>query len=105
MTIALAIEYIPRRMKDLGVGTEYYMRFRHFVLQANETRPIEADNQLFILVEEPKDVSISSDFGFFDLSDSSTNEQSYEHQGTITIYNYSLAVTHIRFIQVIPINE
>lgn len=105
MTIALAIEYIPRRMKDLGAGSDYYLRFRHFVLQANESIQLEADNQLFILIEEPKDVSVSSDFSFFDLSDNNINEQGYEHQGSIQIQNYSNGITHVRFIQVIPINQ
>jgi hypothetical protein len=104
MTIALAIEYIPRRMKDLGVGNEYYLRFRHLVIPANQTVTLEADNQFFILVEEPKDVSIRSDAAHFDLSDFNLNEQDYEHQGTILINNYSSNVTHVRFIQVIPIN-
>lgn len=103
MTIALAIEYIPRRMKDLGV-TDYYLRFKHFVLQGNEKIDLNADNQFFILVDENSDVSISSDFGFYDLSDPSTNEQSYEHQGTISINNNAQNSTHIRFIQVIPKN-
>jgi hypothetical protein len=104
MTIALAIEYIPRRMKDLGIGSEYYLRFRHFVLQAGEKINIDADNQFFILVEEVSDINILSDFGIYDLSDPNTNEQSYEHQGSISITNYAQNPTHIRFIQVIPKN-
>lgn len=104
MTIALAIEYIPRRMNDIGVGSNYYLRFRHFVLQANEKVELNADNQFFILVDEVPDVTIQSDFGFYDLADPSTNEQNYEHQGTISIYNYAPNPTHIRFIQVIPKN-
>src|SRR4051812_14001452 len=104
MTIALAIEYIPRRMKDLGVGSEYYLRFRHFVLQANEKIELDAHNQFYILVDEISDVSISSDFGFYDLSDPNVNEQIYEHQGSITIINNAQNNTHIRFIQIIPKN-
>jgi hypothetical protein len=47
---------------DLGIE-DYYLRFRHFVLQAGERKDIEADNQFYILVEEVSDISISSDFG------------------------------------------
>ena len=104
MTIALAIEYIPRRMKDLGIGSDYYLRFRHFVLQPNEKIDLNADNQFFILVDEVAEVSISSDFGLYDLSDPNTNEQSYEHQGSISITNNTTSRTHVRFIQVIPKN-
>lgn len=104
MTIALAIEYIPRRMKDLGIGSEYYLRFRHYVLQPAEIVEIDAYNQFFILVDEVSEISIVSDFGLYDLSDPNTNEQSYEHQGTITLQNNSAATSSIRFIQIIPKN-
>ncbi len=102
MTIALALEYIPRRMKELGYGTNYYIRFRHLVLQPNEHLDVEAYNQFYIMVDEPDKVNITSEFGIYDLSVDKTNEQLYEHQGFISIQNYSKAVNHIRFIQVIP---
>jgi len=102
MTIALALEYIPRRMDELGYGKNYYLRFRHLVLQPNEHLDIEAYNQFYIMVDEPDKVNITSEFGIYDLSVDKTNEQLYEHQGFISIQNYSKAVSHIRFIQVIP---
>ena len=105
MTIDLAIDYIPRRMKDIGVGSNYFTRFRHLVLLSNDTVEIDADNQFFIQVDEVADVSIYSDFGVYDLTDESLNEQQYEHQGKITIHNYSANTKHIRFIQVIPKNS
>ncbi len=105
MTIQLAIDYIPRRMKDIGVGSNYFIRFRHFVLVPNDTVELDADNQFFIQVEEVADVAIYSDFGVYDLTDESLNEQQYEHQGKITLRNYSDTTKHIRFIQVIPKNR
>ncbi len=104
MTIALAIEYIPRRMRDLGVGDAYYIRFRHYVLQANELLNIDAENQFYILVEEVVDIIIDSDASPYDLSNDSLNEQNYEHQGSISIWNTSSSLKHVRFIHVIPIN-
>ncbi len=102
MNIALALEYIPRRMDELGYGKNYYIRFRHLVLQPNEHVDIEAYNQFYIMVDEPVNINITSEFGFFDLSVDRTNEQLYEHQGYISIQNYSASVNHVRFIQVIP---
>ncbi len=102
MTAALALEYIPRRMKELGYEANYYLRFRHFVLQSGEKLQVDAYNQFFILVEESSDVSVISDFGLFDISESNTNEQTYEHQGLIEITNSADAINHVRFIQVIP---
>lgn len=102
MNVALALEYIPRRMKELGYDTNYYIRFRHFVLQANEKIELDAYNQFFILVEELTDASVHSDFGMYDIAEDRINEQIYEHQGAIIINNYSYQINHVRFIQVIP---
>lgn len=102
MTINLALEYIPRRMEELGFGNRYYLRFRHLALQPHEQLTVTAYNQFFILVEEVADVSVVSEFGVFDLSLKNINEMLYEHQGKIEIQNYSSGINHIRFIQVIP---
>lgn len=102
MTIALALEYIPRRMEELGYGKNYYIRFRHFVLQPNELVEVDAYNQYFILVQEVADVKVESDFGLYDIAENNTNEQSYEHQGAIILTNTSDRINHLRFIQVIP---
>lgn len=102
MTIDLALEYIPRRMKDIGVGSNYFLRYRHIVLQPLETIELDADNQYFIQIEELADISIRSEFGSYDLTDTAMNEQLYEHTGKITLYNYSAQIKHLRFIQVIP---
>lgn len=101
MTINLALEYIPRRMEELGYGNNYYIRFRHLVLKDGEKQNVDAFNQLYILVEETKDVIVSSDLGLFDLSSQNANEMQYEHQGQITISSQSSETRHIRFIQVI----
>ena len=102
MTTALALEYIPRRMKELGFGSDYYMRFRHLVLKGSEAIEVDAFNQIYILIEEAQDCSIRSDFGIYDTSFTLTNEQQYEHQGTIRIKNQRSGINHLRFIQVIP---
>jgi hypothetical protein len=104
MTINLALEYIPKRMCELGYGAAYFMRFRHLLLQPGEARTVAAHGQLFLLVEPPNDIRIESDSGFYDLSDSSPNEFQYEHQGGIVITNLSAVSGHVRFIQVIPKN-
>ena len=102
MTIALALEYIPRRMEELGYEKRYYLRFRHLVLQPSEQLELQAFNQFFILIEEAVDISVESPTGVFDLSLENVNEMQYEHQGQITIINLSSQLKHIRFIQVIP---
>ena len=102
MTINLALEYIPKRMEELGFKNNYSLRFRHLVLQPNENQLIQAFNQLFYLVEEAENVRVESENGVFDLSEGATNEMQYEHQNHIQLINYSSDLRHVRFIQVIP---
>ena len=97
--------YIPRRMEELGYGKHYHIRPRHLVLQPGEKLELEAFNQLYIIVEEPENVSVTSEFGIYDLSSDKVNELTYEHQGSIQINNYSKSINHLRLIQVIPKNK
>lgn len=102
MNIALAITYIPQRMQELGYEKNYFIHFKHLVLQAQEAITLEADNQLYLLINAVADVSIRSDTGCFDVAADTFNEQCYEHQGSIHIHNYSNQLKHVQFIQVIP---
>jgi hypothetical protein len=102
MTIDFAIDYIPRRMKELGFGSHYMIRLRHFVLQPKEKRQIKAPNQLFMLIDTNENIAVYSDFGVFDLTQEKINELQYEHRGSIRIRNYAGYIQHVRFIQVIP---
>lgn len=101
MTTALALEYIPRRMQELGIGSAYYLRFRHLVLPAGSTTELAAYNQFYILLDEAPGIQIESDMGYYDLAENLTNEQSYEHQGQIRIRNYAATQNAVRFIQII----
>ena len=101
MTASIALEYIPKRMCELGYGSEYLIRFRHFVLQPEEKRKLDGNNQLFVLTEPFNDMRVESTVGLFDLSEDQVNELYYEHRGIITITNYAVHINHVRFIQVI----
>jgi hypothetical protein len=102
MTTALALEYIPRRMKDLGYGDNYYIRFIHLRLQPAEIRVLEASCEFFILVEELVNASVESDMGVFNTTLANVNEMQYEHQGQVIITNMVTTITSVHFIQVIP---
>lgn len=101
MNISLALEYIPKRMEELGHGNQYHIRFRHMVLQAGETRAIASYNQFFILVEASPDIRVESDSGVYDLSEDMVNEYQYEHSGELVLTNYSPVMSQLRMIQVI----
>jgi hypothetical protein len=102
MTIAFALEHIPRRMNDIGVGTQYQLHHRHFVLAPNGVLELDASNQYFFQLDEVADVRIESDFGVYDLTSTLVNEMQYEHSGQILITNYTSESKHLRFIHVIP---
>lgn len=102
MTIDLALEYIPRRLAELGHKDGFHMRFRHFSMRGEEKIQIAVYNEFFVLIEDVSEVRISSDTGVYDLTATNVNEMQYEHQGAIEIINQSVTITHVRFIQVIP---
>ena len=104
MTSDLALDYIGRRMQEMGYGKKYLLRFRHVLLKVNESRELTAYNQIFLLIDPIATIRIESDVGLFDLNDYGAKEQQYEHRGRIKITNLSLSPTNARFIQAIPIN-
>lgn len=104
MTSDLALEYIARRLKEMGYAKDYLIRFRHILLKVNEVREITAYNQIFLLIEPVHDIRIESDVGLFDLTEDHANEMQYEHRGRIKISNLSLSPINARFLQAIPIN-
>ncbi len=103
MTIEFALAYIPRKMREMGFGDDYMIKFRHIILKPQQQQVIRAYSQFYLLVDQPQ-VSITSDFGTYDLLETNSNEIIYEHQGLITIKNNSTDYYRIRFIQVIPKN-
>ena len=104
MTSDLALDYIGRRMQEMGYGKKYLLRFRHVLLKVNESRELTAYNQIFLLIDPIATIRIESDVGLFDLNEYGANELQYEHRGRINITNLSLSPTNARFIQAIPIN-
>jgi hypothetical protein len=105
MTSDLALDYISRRMVEMGYGKKYLLRFRHILLKVSETREITAYNQIFLLIEPIQNIRIESDVGLFDINEDHANEMQYEHRGRIKITNLSLSPTNARFLQAIPTNN
>ena len=104
MTSDLALDYIARRMEEMGHGSRYLLRFRHVLLNVAEAREITAYNQIFLLIDPVATVRIESDVGLFDITETNANELQYEHRGRIRLHNQSLSPTNVRFLQAIPIN-
>lgn len=102
MDTAFAIDFIPRRMYELGYGKNYITRWRHLQVDGNQVLKIDASNEYYFLIEPTQDFTVKSSLGTFDLKDTAINEQQYEHRGKIEIINDSRSPQLILFIQVIP---
>ena len=102
MTSDLALEYISRRMNEMGYSKNYLLRFRHILLKVSEVREITAYNQIFLLIDPMATIRIESDVGLFDVNEDHANEMQYEHRGRIRATNLSLSTTNVRFLQAIP---
>lgn len=105
MNTVFAIDYIPRRMRELGFCDNYITRWRHFQIEARGSLRIDADNEFFMLIDPHVNVSVRSKFGVFDFSDTGINEMQYEHRGKIDVQNKARTPIMVLFIQVIPTHK
>lgn len=102
MNTNFAIDYIPRRMRELGFGNQYLTRWRQFQVLGGETLHIDADNEYFLLIEPSNLIGVRSKFGVYDQDDEGINEMQYEHRGKIDVVNKSEDPLLVLFIQIIP---
>lgn len=105
MTVEFALDYIPRRMCEMGFGENYITRWRHFQIGPEASLKIDADNEFFMLIAPDGSMRVKSKFGVYDLRDTGINEMQYEHRGKIEITNISTAWNMVLFIQVIPTHK
>jgi membrane protease subunit (stomatin/prohibitin family) len=103
MNSAIVIEYIKKRMSELGHGDCYTLCLRHFIIASGGQVTIDAPNQLMVLIEPVEMVQVLSDNGLYDLSITYSNELQYEHTGSIKMQSYAGdRAIHVRFVQAIP---
>lgn len=118
MKTELALASIPRRMRELGYGDNYFIHHRHLRLPASKDLKINAANEFYFLIEEDALTFSSSkyegsdslfrvvsDSGIYDLAEKKADEMQHEHTGNITVKNLTKIDLFIKFIQVIPKND
>lgn len=101
MYLAFALDHIPRRMCELGFGTNYLTRYRQIFVERKKTVTINGDNQYWYFIE-PDGILVESERGVFNTLDTTINIQQHEHSGKISIYNDATTDKWVLFIQVIP---
>lgn len=104
MYLSFALDYIPRRMRELGFGENYAIRYRQIYIADSDTIKIEGENQLWIFIEPEGVLKIESQRGVYDMTDTAINIQQHEHAGKFTVTNNSGRAVHALFIQAIPGN-
>ena len=103
MTEGLATELARQKMKELGVGTNYLLRFRHLQLGPLQKKEISASNELIILIHPNEKLKVFSNAGIFNLRDKRINEFQYVHRGETIIINQDKdEFQFVTFLQVIP---
>jgi hypothetical protein len=103
MTEGLAIEIAQSKMLELGVGSNYILRYRHFQILATKTIKIKAGDDLFILLLPSSDTRVISRNGIHDLKDTAINEMQYLHTGPIEVKNLHIKdPIQVKFLQIIP---
>lgn len=98
-----AMKIAEHKMKELGVGENYILRYRHLRLDPNEVREIKGENHLYIMTYPFFNITVSSKAGVYDLEDDGINELQHVHRGIIKLENKSSGRLDVKFIQVIPI--
>lgn len=102
MNEGTAIEIAEQKMKELGVGKEYIIRYRHLMLDAGEKKKIKGENHLYILVQPDLGIMVASKAGIYNMRDAGINEQQYIHRGQLLIESFLRSRIGVKFIQVIP---
>lgn len=102
MNTAFALDFIPRRMKELGYDLNYMTRWRHLQIDPNGVIGFNADNEYYYLISPSPLIAVKSKSGIYNLNDTALNEMQYEHKGKIKILNRSSSPQFAEFIQVIP---
>ena len=104
MTEGVALELARAKMRELGIGKKYLLRYRHFQLQPSKKMVLIMGSDLLILLIPDVDTRIFSRNGIFDLKDLAVSEMQYLHSGDVNLENLNTKTAiQIKLLQVIPI--
>lgn len=103
MTEGTAIEFAKLKMRELGVGDNYILRYRHIRLDPSEKIKVKGENHMYLLIDPEDLIKVSSKAGIYDVQDTAINELQHVHRGLIEVENLDLVRVSARFLQVIPL--
>jgi hypothetical protein len=100
MSEEFILRYAEQRVKERGYD-KFLMRYHDLLIQGEEIKEINAFNEIYFLITADEGISIRSDYGEYDYSNSSLSENVHEHADQIRITNHTSSAKRTRFIQVI----
>lgn len=104
MTEGTAIEFARIKMKELGVGLNYTLRYRELQISPFRKVELNASNELIILIKPNYYLKAFSKSGILNHRDHLINEQQYIHRGiTVLINENEKNPIHVKLLQVIPL--
>ena len=100
MSEEFLLRYAQQRVQERGYDS-FLMRYHDLLIQGEETKEINAFNEIYFLISADEGISIRSDYGEYDYGNSGLSENVHEHADQIRITNYTSSIKRIKFIQVI----
>ena len=106
MTEIMAIEMARCKMRELGHGKNYTLRYRAIFLEAGEVKTLDMGNDLMILTEVGSYQMVKSKAGIFNTTSPQSAEMQFVHTGKVTLTNlYEGGKMGFTFLQVIPLTK
>jgi hypothetical protein len=92
----LIIPFLEHRIKEQG-HSKYVLEYEQLTVKGNSSFTIQAHNAIYMLVDTPKYIRISSDYGQYNHG----SKNVHEHRGSITLENTDTSETWVSFVKMI----
>ncbi len=103
MSEEFILQHIPRRIEQLGYK-KYHIQYKDFFIRADSYTFIEAYNELYFVVGDPRGIVIESDYGIYNSTGQVLCDNEHQHKGEIILSNPGTEDKRVKFVQVIIVN-
>ena len=103
MSEEFILSRIPGRIRQLGY-TNYHIQYKDFFIRAASSTRIEAFNELYFVVGDPRGIVIESDYGIYDSTGLVLCDNEHQHKGEIILSNPGAEDKRVKFVQVIIVS-
>lgn len=106
MTLAYILDYLPRKMKRIGIE-DYETHYHVQMVPPLYTIEMEAANRWVFIPSDsfPSGIRVKSQMGIAEKGNTTTILQLYEHSGRVTIENTTGTAIECPFLFAVPIRK